>query len=56
MAMARLTWRPGHDDNDVEGLPAVGQVTTSGVIARVLCQLKPEAQASHCSHTAVLHS
>ena len=24
--MARLTWHPGHDDNDVEGLPTVGQV------------------------------
>ena len=26
LEMARLTWRPGHDDNDVEGLPAMGQV------------------------------
>ena len=24
--MARLTWRPRHEDDDVEGLPAAGQV------------------------------
>ena len=24
--MARLTWRPGHDDDDVEGLVAVWQI------------------------------
>ena len=33
-----------------------GRSTTSGVVSRVLHQLKPEAQANHRSHTAVLHS